>query len=311
MTDPRVRLVFNPRAGGGAATRRLPDLVDAMHRADLSFEIARTGGPGDATRIARGSFDDGVDLLAVVGGDGTLNEVVQAYVDEHGDAREGPDLAILPMGTGGDFKRTLGLSGDLIEAVSKLRAGNQRSIDVVALRLTDFDGREVTKAFINITSFGIVGVTDKLVNETPKWLGGKASFFLGSVRAMLQYRNEHVRVVVDGTTFVDGPVFNVALANGRYFGGGMMVAPKADPSDGLLDVVSLGDMSRVEALSLSGKIYEGTHLAHPKVASTRGVLVEATPTRKGQRVLLDMDGETPGMLPITARVLPGAVQVRT
>jgi YegS/Rv2252/BmrU family lipid kinase len=311
MTDPRVRLVFNPRAGGGAAARRLPDLVDAMHQVDLSFEIARTSAPGDATRIARASFDDGVDVLAVVGGDGTLNEVVQAYIDHRGSARPGPELAILPMGTGGDFKRTLGLSGGIKEAVSKLRGGIQRALDLVVLDLVDFDDRPATKAFINITSFGVGGVTDKLVNETPKWLGGKASFFLGSARAMLQYRNEKVRVQVDGTTFVDGPVFNVALANGRFFGGGMMIAPDADPCDGLLDVVSLGDLSRVEALSLSGRIYQGTHVSTPKVTTTRGAHVEATPERKSQRVLLDMDGETPGKLPISARVLPGAVRVRT
>ncbi|HNS96884.1 MAG TPA: diacylglycerol kinase family lipid kinase [Polyangiaceae bacterium] len=311
MSDPRVRLVFNPRAGGGAAARRLPELVDTMQRHDLSFEIARTTGPGDASRIARASFDDGVDLLAVVGGDGTLNEVVQAFLNEYGEVLEGPDIAILPMGTGGDFLRTLGRKRDLDQTVSRMRSGNQRRIDVVSLQLVDFHGKQVRKAFVNITSFGIGGVTDKLVNDAPKWLGGKASFFIGSVRAMLQYRNEHVRVVVDDSPFIDGPVFNVALANGRYFGGGMMIAPHADPSDGMLDVVSLGDMNRKEVVSLSGKIYSGKHLDVHKVTHTRGSVVEAIPHRKEQRVLLDMDGETPGMLPIVARVLPKAIRVRS
>jgi len=128
---------------------------------------------------------------------------------------------------------------------------------------------------------------------------------------MLQYRNEHVRVVVDDSPFIDGPVFNVALANGRYFGGGMMIAPHADPSDGMLDVVSLGDMNRKEVVSLSGKIYSGKHLDVHKVTHTRGSVVEAIPHRKEQRVLLDMDGETPGMLPIVARVLPKAIRVRS
>lgn len=310
MVDPRVRLVFNPRAGSGAAARRLPELVDAMHGVDLSFEIARTCRPGDATRIARASFDDGIDLLAVVGGDGTLNETVQAYVDEKGEPREGPALAVVPIGTGGDFKRTLGLTGDLREAVGKLRHGQTRALDLASMNLRDFDGRPVVRAFLNITSFGVGGVTDKLVNATPKWLGGKASFFIGSARAMLQYENEHVRVTVDGDPFVDGPVFNVAMANGRYFGGGMLIAPEADPFDGLLDVVCLGDMTKTEALSLSGRIYKGTHVDAPKVKSVRGARVEAVPTRKGQEVLLDMDGETPGMLPISVRVLPGALQVR-
>jgi len=310
MADPRVRLLFNPRAGGGAASRRLPELVDAMHRADLSFEIARTTGPGDATRIARASFDDGIDLLAVVGGDGTLNETVQAYIDDRGDAREGPDLAVIPIGTGGDFKRTLGLTGDLQQAVDKLRQRDHKSVDLASMQLVDFDDRDIVRAFVNITSFGIGGVTDKLVNETPKWLGGKASFFIGSARAMFQYRNEPVRVLVDDEPFMDGPVFNVAMANGRFFGGGMHIAPDADLTDGLLDVVCLGDMGPIEALSLSGKIYKGAHLSVPKVTSVRGKRIEATPKDKSQRVLLDMDGETPGKLPISVRVLPGALRVR-
>ena len=310
MADPRVRLLFNPRAAGGAASRRLPELVDAMHRVDLSFEIARTTGPGDATRIARASFEDGIDILAVVGGDGTLNETVQAYLDDHGEAREGPDLAVVPMGTGGDFKRTLGLTGNLREAVEKLRSGDRTRVDLSAMHLVDFQGRPTVRAFLNITSFGVGGVTDKLVNETPKWLGGKASFFIGSARAMMQYKNEPVRVTVDGTTFVDGPVFNVAMANGKYFGGGMMIAPDAELSDGKLDVVSLGDMGRVEALSLSGKIYAGTHLSVAKVTTMRGSVIEAEPKSKSQDVLLDMDGETPGKLPIAVRVIPGALWFR-
>ncbi len=311
MADPRVRFVLNPRAGGAAASRRLPALVDAMQRVDLPFEIARTTGPGDATRIARASFDDGIDLLAVVGGDGTLNETIQAFVDARGDPRPGPDLAVIPIGTGGDFKRTLGLSGDLHEAVGRLRHGTVRPFDLASMQLESHDGGSVVRAFLNITSFGVGGVTDQLVNATPKWLGGKASFFIGSARAMIHYRNQPVRVRVDDALFVDGPVFNVAMANGRYFGGGMMVAPEADPSDGLLDVVSLGDLTRAEALSLSGKIYQGLHLSAPKVTSIRGARIEAEPHHQGQDVLLDMDGETPGKLPVSVRILPGALRVRT
>jgi diacylglycerol kinase family enzyme len=178
------------------------------------------------------------------------------------------------------------------------------------MRLVDFEGHEVTKAFINITSFGVGGVTDKLVNEAPKWLGGKLSFFVGSARAMLRYRNEPVRVRVDGRDFVDGPIFNVAMANGRFFGGGMMIAPNANLSDGVLDVVCLGDMRRTEALALSSKIYKGTHVSSPNVLVTRGAEIEAEPARRAQKVLLDMDGETPGMLPIHVRVAPGLLRVR-
>jgi len=310
MSETRVRLILNPRAGSGAAARRLPLILQTMRKFDLRFEVARTTGPGDATRLARAAFEDGVDVVAVVGGDGTLNEVVQAWLGEDGEPRGGPELAIIPVGTGGDFKRTIGLSGDVDEAVRRLRTGHIRAIDIGVMRLVDFQGTDVTRAFLNITSFGIGGVTDKLVNETPKWLGGKVSFFIGSARALLRYRNASVRVEVDGNVFVDGPVFNVAMANGRYFGGGMMIAPHADPSDGLLDVVCLGDMKRRESLALSSKIYHGGHIGGPKVSTVRGKTIVARPAPGEPDVLLDMDGETPGKLPIDVRVAPGLVRVR-
>jgi YegS/Rv2252/BmrU family lipid kinase len=310
MSEPRVRLVLNPSAGSGAAARRLPDILRAFNRHDLVYEVAKTTAPGDATRLSRAAFDDGVDIVAVAGGDGTVNEVAQAWLDARGEPRRGPALAVIPIGTGGDFKRTLGLTGSIDEAVDRMASSKGRRLDLAVMRLVGFDGADAVRAFVNITSFGIGGVTDRLVNEAPKWMGGRAAFFLGSARAMLSYRNAPVHVRVDGETFVQGPVFNVAVANGKYFGGGMMIAPAADPGDGLLDVVCLGDMTRREALSLSSKIYKGSHLGVPKVTSRRGARVEAEATRAACDVLIDMDGETPGKLPLSIRVVPGWIELR-
>ena len=114
------------------------------------------------------------------------------------------------------------------------------------MELTADDGARVVRAFLNIASFGIGGLTDRIVNTTPKWIGGRAAFFTGTLRAMFAYQNAPVRVLVDGQPFHEGPIFNVASANGRFFGGGMKIAPEADPSDGQLDVVVLGDLGRAE-----------------------------------------------------------------
>lgn len=280
-----------------------------MRRRGIDHDVAETRGPSDAARIAREARADGVSVLAVMGGDGTLNEVAQAYLDENGAPLDGPALAVIPAGTGGDYKRTLGLSGSVEDAVARIAHGTTRAHDLGALRLTGHDGAPVTRAFVNVTSFGIGGVTDRLVNEGPKWLGGKAAFFVGAARAMLTYRNSPVRVRVDGAMFVDGPVFNVAMAIGRFFGGGMNIAPEADPGDGLFDVIALGDLSRPEALSLSGKIYKGAHVGTRKVTTTRGLTIEAEPIHPWSRVLIDMDGETPGMLPLRATAVKGALRV--
>jgi diacylglycerol kinase family enzyme len=183
-------------------------------------------------------------------------------------------------------------------------------MDLGVLRFVAHEGGERTRAFVNVASFGIGGQVDAIVNAMPKWLGGRASFFVGTLQAMVRYRNASVRVRVDGTTWFEGPVFNVAIANGRFFGGGMMIAPQADPSDGRFEVVSLGDLTRAEAIGLSSKIYKGAHLAAEGVKVTTGTTIEAEPMHPWASVLLDVDGEQPGKLPATATIAKGALTFR-
>jgi diacylglycerol kinase (ATP) len=306
----KLRLIVNPKAGNGAARRRVPDISQALERAGVAHDVAETRRPGDAKRLLEAARQDGVDCVGVVGGDGTLNEVSQGYLDAEGKVRPGPDLALIPAGTGGDFRKTFGLGDGIEEAVRRIVESEPQPLDLGVLELAADDGARIVRAFLNITSFGIGGLTDRIVNETPKWMGGRAAFFVGTLRAMVVYRNAPVVVHVDGEEFHRGRVLNVAIANGRYFGGGMMVAPEADPSDGQFDVVVLGDLGRAGAVGLSGKIYKGSHIGRDQVFSTRGARVEAVATHTGEPVLIDMDGETPGRLPLTARVAPGALRIR-
>jgi diacylglycerol kinase family enzyme len=216
---------------------------------------------------------------------------------------------VVPAGTGGDYRKTLGLSDRSREAVQKLRGGEKKRVDLGHLLVTNDAGERVSRAFINITSFGIGGVTDKLVNDSPKWLGGRASFLVGAVRALATYQNANVRVRVDGEDFYEGGIVNVAIALGKYFGGGMKVAPDADPSDGLFDIISIGDFSRIASLGLTRLIYQGAHVEQPGVQHRKGRLIEAEPISSRSKVLIDMDGETPGRLPLRATVVPGALEL--
>jgi YegS/Rv2252/BmrU family lipid kinase len=306
----RVRILVNPKAGGGTAARRVPVLLGALERAGVSADAAETRAPGDAPRIVREAAREGVDCLAVMGGDGTMNEVCQAYLDADGQPLGGPDLAIVPAGTGGDFRRTFGLGTSDAEAVTRLISNPPRPVDLGVLRFHDDEGRPTLRAFLNIASFGLGGLTDRLVNTGPKWLGGKAAFFLGTLRAMMIYRCQPVRIVVDDQLFLEAPVLNVALANGRYFGGGMLVAPDASPTDGKLDVVAFHDMSNTQSLLFTQDIYRGTHIGKKGVASTRGSEIRAEPLQSSDRVLIDLDGETPGRLPLSASLLPAAIRLR-
>ena len=314
MCDPRpalkVALIVNPTAGSGSAGRAAPSVQRALERHGLAVTLGATRQPGDATRLARDARRAGLDCTIVMGGDGTLNEVCQAYLDEQGQPLAGPPLALVPAGTGGDFRKTLALGTDLDAAIDHLVAHDPRPFDLGILEATSDDGSAVTRAFVNITSFGLGGLTDRIVNSGPKWLGGKSAFFLGTLRALAAYRNAAVRVKIDGNVWLESPIANVALANGRYFGGGMQIAPEADPTDGLFDVVALGDLTRLQVVGLTQAVYAGKHIGRPDVSTTRGALVEAEALAPGAQVLIDMDGETPGRLPLRARVAHGALFFR-
>lgn len=306
----RIRIVINPKAGSGSAARKVPEITRRLQKMGVQAEVVATAGPGDAARLAERARADGVECVAVVGGDGTLNEVSQAYLTPDGEPTAGPDLALIPAGTGGDFRKTFELGTDLQSALERITSAPARLVDLGIVRLTAHSGEPVTRSFLNIASFGLSGLTDRIVDSGPKWMGGRAAFFLGALRALAVYRNSAVSVDVDGEPFYSGPVLSVVLANCRYFGGGMFVAPEADPSDGLLDVVVIGDLTRPQAVGLSGKIYRGAHLGQPGVHQTRGRSVEARLLTRDTEVLIDLDGEAPGRLPLSARIVPGAIRMR-
>jgi diacylglycerol kinase (ATP) len=269
--------------------------------------MRETLAPGDATRLAREAREESVDVVAVVGGDGTLNEVAQAYLGESGPVA-GPRIAVVPAGTGGDFSRLFRFDRDPKQAAARITNGTPRPLDLGVLEVVTEQGQPARKAFLNIGSFGISGRIDRLVNRGPKWIGGRVAFAVGTVRAMSVYRSAPVSIKVDGKDWYEGKILVVAVANGRFFGGGMMVAPAADPADGLFEIVAVGDLSFAEALVLAPKLYSGTHVEDRRVRSTRGTRVEATPLSKSP-VYVDADGETPGRLPLTATIFPGALEL--
>ncbi|HEX6765453.1 MAG TPA: hypothetical protein VF103_08250, partial [Polyangiaceae bacterium] len=217
--------------------------------------------------------------------------------------------ALVPAGTGSDFQKTLAIGPRLEDAVERLLGAAPRPFDLGILELTSHEGSPTVRAFLNITSFGLGGLTDRIVNAGPKWIGGKAAFYVGALRGLIAYRNVPVRVRIDGRVFVEAPIVNVAIANGRYFGSGMLVAPDADPSDGAFDVVAMTDMSKVATVALTSHIYRGTHVTRPGVTTSRGAVVVAEPLVPNGEVLIDMDGETPGRLPLVARIAHGAISI--
>ncbi|HOX46657.1 MAG TPA: diacylglycerol kinase family lipid kinase [Myxococcota bacterium] len=298
--------VVNPHSANGATGRQWPELQAALRGALGEFEVRFTACSGNATTLVREALGAGVDRIVAVGGDGTNNEVVNGFFDGDRPIRPEAELGFLPRGTGGDFRKTLAIGTALEACLPVLRAGRARPCDVGRTTFVGPAGEPVQRHFLNITSFGLGGLVDDRVNHSTKAFGGKASFFLGTLKAMLAYQNRHLRLRVDDGFDEPLTVQNVAVANGQYFGGGMWVAPEARIDDGLFDVVIMGDMSKWDLLTQGTRIYKGTHLTLPKVRHLRGRRVEAT---SDEEVLIDMDGEQPGRLPITLEIVPAAIRV--
>ena len=169
----------------------------------------------------------------------------------------------------------------------------------------------VLQHFINIASFGIGGLVDEYVNSTTKIFGGRVSFLIATLRASLRYRTQHASLQLDDQPPRQVAFYSLAVANGKYFGGGMFMAPHALLDDGLFDVITMGPMSLLDILLGGTRIYKGTHLELPQVTSDRARVVKAIPTHPHERVLLDVDGEVPGVLPATFELLPEAILLKT
>lgn len=309
MLAPKTVVVVNPKSQGGRLGKRWTDLADTIGRA-FPFDEAITKGPGDATKLAREALRAGAERVVAIGGDGTVNEVVNGFFDEQGVAIK-PDasFALLPFGTGGDFRRTMNIPLELADAAAVIAANQRRKIDVGKLELTMNDGARALRMFANIASFGVSGVVDRLVNESGKKLGGKLSFAIATARATWAYKNQRVQLIFDGkpSERVEATINTVAVANGKYFGGAMMIAPNAEVDDGVFDVIAMGDLNFGDLLKSGRRLYKGTHLSMDKVTARRARIVEAEPIEPGGIVELDVDGEALGRLPARFELVPSAL----
>ena len=297
----RTVVILNPRSQGGAAGKRWTHIADLIRR-HLPFEHAVTNAPGHAIELARDALAAGADQIIALGGDGTINEVVNGFFDSNGvNTAPGASFGVLPFGTGGDFRRTFGLPTDIEAAAKVIAAGHIRRIDVGRVEYTrhPVDGEGMaTRMYPNIASFGISGVVDRMINKSKKRLGS-LSFALATARATLSYQNKRVHLRFDdsnGAT-TDLTINTVAIANGQFFGGGMHIAPEAEPDDGFFDVVALGDFSLSDLILRGGRLYKGTHLTMDKVSQRRATIVDARSADPGVVVEIDLDGENVGQLP--------------
>ena len=237
----------------------------------------------------------------VVGGDGSGNEVANAVAE-----MDNLEIAVIARGTGWDFVRTFDIPRKVEDAIDVALNGETRAIDLGRVTYRRWDGGEGEMWFANVASAGMSGAIAARANDTTKALGGKISYLWATLAVFARWQNSEVHLRVDAEER-RGRMHEVIVANGRYLGGGMHMAPKALPDDGLFDVLAIGDVTKLDLVQTMPKIYRGTHLPHPKVEELRGAVVEVDAP---EPLPLQLDGEVPGTTPARFELVPGALKVR-
>ncbi|HXU35737.1 MAG TPA: diacylglycerol kinase family protein [Blastocatellia bacterium] len=301
--------IVNPASARGTTLGLWSRLRHEISALGIAFDEHLTSGPGEAAEIASRAFSRGVERVIAVGGDGTLSEIVNGYFDEQGRALN-PDAAIglLPSGTGSDFRRSLGMKHHS-SFISDLLESEARPVDAACAEFQDFNAKRAKRFFINVASFGLGGDVSASVNRwrnsLPRWIGGRARFSAAALAALGRYKNVRVSMRLDDDRELQISSNLIVVANGKFAGGGMMLAPDAELDDGLLDVIVTDEATRWDVIKELPRIQRGGHLKNPKVTALRARRVSIN---SEEPMAVDLDGETVGHTPVRITLLPASIR---
>ncbi len=298
--------IVNPNSAGGktgAAWQRIRGQLEDVCGPVTVYE---TKGPGHAIQLAAAAVDSGHRTLIAVGGDGTVNEVVNGILLKDESTVSGITLGLIPQGTGSDLRRALRVPLDEKAAIETLQSGTATSLDVMKVVYRKPDGAHDIRYSVNLTSFGMGGAVAARANQSSKPLGGMVTFLVATALATLGFRGNRVSIELDEDELKDVLITNVAVGNGQYHGAGMMICPRAVIDDGLLDVTIVEKMSLWEIASGIRMLYDGTVYDHPKVHFRRTKHLIASSDEPSS---IEIDGEPLGHLPLEITILPGALRM--
>ncbi len=299
--------ILNPQAAGGSVRRRWREYEPAIRRRIPHLEVRWSERPWHAAELTEQALEQGAELIVVVGGDGTLHEAVNGFLARGTSPNSQARLGYLPMGTGGDFQRTLQVPTSPEAAAAYLAEGRVAAIDVGRVRFLGAGGETVSQRyFVNLLSFGMGGdVSVAAKNNILTKVDGKAAFLLATLQVFFRYPGKSVDLEFDGEeTLLGVDITNVAVGNGQYHGGGMHPCPEASLTSGLLDVTVIDHLSWFELLRDLPVLYSNDIYKHPKV---RGHKVRKLVARSSDVVRAEVDGEAAGALPLEVTVLPGVL----
>jgi diacylglycerol kinase (ATP) len=306
-------VIVNPKSASGSTRDKWAGAAADLRVHFGPFAVAVTTAPGDAIAIAQREANAGRKFIIACGGDGTINEVVNGIMDSGEDV----ELGILPSGTGGDLRRSLNVPQGHREAAVALRDGVTKRIDIGRVMFHDHNGKEVSRYFVNVSSAGLAAEVIKRVKSQKMFdwlpiesLRGKANFAASTLQEIVNLEGTTLRVKFDDGEDHQLRTIAFCVANARYFGGGMMIAPDAKLNDGLLDVVNISDLTTMRIVMKARALYNGTLGSLSEVKMTTARRVEISAANEKEEILIETDGELPGKLPATYEIIPNALRVR-
>ena len=309
--NERICLILNPHAGAGRAGREVEILERAVDRAFAQWEIRKTERQGHATELARGAVEDGFDIVAAVGGDGTCSEVVAGLFDGERARSRKAVFTVVPFGTGSDLIKSLQIPRALNESLWVAATGITLPTDVGSVTLNTAAGPQ-SRLFINVAGFGINGEVVLRANRSSKRFGGAITFFQATAESLFSYRPRRVTVEWDGPDGKgawEGDLTSGFVANGAYCGGGMWVGKGGSMVDGCFDLTLLPSATLARQLLSAPLMYNGNLDRIDGAVRARATWVKVNSTPAGG-VNIDLDGEMPGQLPAEFKVLPRSLNVR-
>jgi diacylglycerol kinase (ATP) len=292
-----VPIIYNPASGGGRGRARFKEASEMFAERNIELDPVETEHPGHATDLARDLSAVGNPFIYVMGGDGTLSEASEGILT----SGRSPTLGFIPAGTGNDFLRDHGFT-DRAHAIDRITMGQPKAIDAATLRYEQ-EGEEHLRHWINIFGTGFAAQAGASAAHY-KWAKSQA-YNLGVVEQIIGLKPTRTKLTIDGEERI-GNYPMVMVCNSIHTGGAMKMAPMADTTDGLLDVLTIEGVGRIELLGLLGKVRDGAHVRHKAVNFERAKEVRIEPDRPSP---LLVDGEVLGRTPVDVRVLPGALRV--
>jgi YegS/Rv2252/BmrU family lipid kinase len=309
MISNSIHVIFNPTAGGGKAQKMiLIILKNIRKRLGNDFSLWVTRGPGDATDFARRAVLSNCELIIAVGGDGTINEVINGLVENGKIMNPNCELGIVNCGTGGGLAHSLGIPSSIENQIELIRREISCTIDLGKISAYDHHREEnVERIFVSESQVGIGADVASSVKKFHKRLGGTVAFGYVSFMEALKYRAKSVTVELGGTEKINGRFIGLAVGNGSSTAGGMKLTPNAKLNDGLMDILFIHDMHVLKRLKTFPKIYSGKHIMLPEfgIRSCKTMTVSSD-----EPVLVSVDGEVIGQLPCMFEIIPAALKVR-